>query len=113
MLGWKGRRLVYLFAVARVDGLSHKELTKRLKLTVSASLSKKYSYHARVGGLAPALFGRLGSSSPLPVPSLLSLLLLGVFVYLLGWKGVLFSQSRHQVSSVNHVLPVCTLRLPS
>ena len=103
---------MYLFAVARVDGLSHKELTKKRKLTVSASLSKNllimhgWEVWLRLSseGWAPL---------PPPVPSLLSLLLLGVFVYLLGWKGVLFSQSRHQVSSVNHVLPVCTLRLPS
>ena len=55
LLGWKGYRLVYLFAVARVQGL------------------------------AQALFRRLGSSAPLP--SLLSLLLLGVSLSICSWGG--------------------------
>ena len=55
LLGWKGCRLVYLFAVARVQGL------------------------------AQALFRRLGSSAPLP--SLLSLLLLGVSLSICSWGG--------------------------
>ena len=83
LLGWKGCRLVYLFAVARVQGL------------------------------AQALFRRLGSSAPPPFTSLTSPSW-RIFIYLfMGRKRVLFCQSRRQVSSENHVFPLCTLCFPS
>ena len=73
LLGWKGCRLVYLFSVARVQGL------------------------------VQAPFRRLVVP---PLPSLLSLLLPGVSIYLfVGRKRVLFCQSRCQASSENHVFP--------
>ena len=86
LLGWKGCCLVYLFAVARVQGL------------------------------AQALFRRLGSSAPPPFTSLTSPSW-RIFIYLfMGRKRVIFCQSRAkmgQVSSENHVFPLCTLCPPS
>ena len=75
LLGWQGCRLVYLFAVARVQGL------------------------------AQALFRRLGSSAPPPFTSLTSPSWRIFIYLFMGRKRVLFCQSRRQVSSENHVFP--------
>ena len=68
LMGWNGCRLVCLFVVA---GGGVRQKLNRFWLSVIRS------YHARVGGLAQALFRRLGFSAR-PLPSLLSLLLLGI-----------------------------------
>ena len=73
-MGWNGCRLVCLFAVA--GGRAVPSAGARQKLN-RFWLSVIRSYHARVGGLAQALFRSLGFSAP-PLPSLLSLLLLGI-----------------------------------
>ena len=85
LLGWKGCRLVYLFAVARVQGL------------------------------AQALFRRLGSSAPPPFTSLTSPSWRIFIYLFMGRKRVLFCQSRRQVSSENHVFPFvrCVFHLMS
>ena len=85
LLGWKGCRLVYLFAVARVQGL------------------------------AQALFRRLGSSAPPPFTSLTSPSWRICIYLFMGRKRVLFCQSRRQVSSENHVFPFvrCVFHLMS
>ena len=88
-----------LFAVAGVEGLSDK-LRNKLNLNVSASLSKK-TCHTQVGGLAQALFGSLGSSAPRFLHFFHFSCLVSVYLFVDGVEGVLFSHSRHQVSSVN------------
>ena len=72
LMGWNGCRLVCLFAVA--GGRAVPSGGARQKLN-RFWLSVIRSYHARLGGLAQALFRRLGFSAP-PLPSLLALLLL-------------------------------------
>ena len=73
-MGWNGCRLVCLFAVAGGRAVPSGGVRQKLN---RFWLSVIRSYHARVGGLAQALFRRLGFSAP-PLPSLLSLLLLGI-----------------------------------
>ena len=113
LMGWNGCRLVCLFAVAGGRAVPSGGVRQKLN---RFWLSVIRSYHARVGGLAQALFRRLGFSAP-PLPSLLSLLLLGICLSICwwgaGWKRVLFSQSRRHASSENHALPLCTLCFPS
>ena len=61
-MGWNGCRLVCLFAVAggrAVPSGGARQKLNRFWLSVIRS-----SYHARVGGLAQALLGRLGFSAP-------------------------------------------------
>ena len=74
LMGWNGCRLVCLFAVAGGRAVPSGGVRQKLN---RFWLSVIRSYHARVGGLAQALFRRLGFSAP-PLPSLLSLLLLGI-----------------------------------
>ena len=92
-MGWNGCRLVYLFAVAGVEGLSLQE-GRGKSLTVSGSLSSDllimhgWEVWLRLSWegwalVPPASFTSLTSPAwPL-------------FIYLwMGWKRVLFSQSR-------------------
>ena len=72
LMGWNGCRLVCLFAVAGGRAVPSGGVRQKLN---RFWLSVIRSYHARLGGLAQALFRRLGFSAP-PLPSLLSLLLL-------------------------------------
>ena len=121
-MGWNGCRLVCLFAVAGgravpSGGVRHK--LNRFWLSVIRS------YHAPVGGLAQALFRRLGFSAP-PLPSLLSLLLLGICLSICWWGGSMcfsanpgpsnFSKSRssplHVVFSILFHYFLCSLPLP-
>ena len=115
LMGWNGCRLVCLFAVAGGRAVPSGGVRQKLN---RFWLSVIRSYHARVGGLAQALFRRLGFSAPpasftsltSPSPAW------HLFIYLLtGWKRVLFSQSRRQVSSENHVFPCvrCVIHLIS
>ena len=90
LLGWKGCRLVCLFAVAggrAVPSGGARQKLNRFWLPVIRS-----SYHARVGGLAQALFRSLGFSAP-PLPSLLSLLLLGICLSICWWGGSVCSSA--------------------
>ena len=123
LMGWNGCRLVCLFAVAggrAVPSGGVRQKLNRFWLSVIRS-----SYHARVGGLAQALFRRLGFSAP-PLPSLLSLLLLGICLSICWWGGSVcssanlgpsnFSKSRssplHVVFSILFHYFLCSLPLP-
>ena len=108
---WKGFRLVCLFAVAGMEGLSD-ELRNKLTLNVWLSV-KRNSCHAQVGGLAQALFGSLGSSATRLLHFCHFSCLESVYLFVDGVEGVLFHHSRHQVSSVNRSLPLCTWCVPS
>ena len=79
LMGWNGCRLVYLFAVARVQGL------------------------------AQALFRRLGSSAPLP--SLLSLLLLGGSLSICSWGGSACSSANLGAKYLQKIMfsPLCAV----
>ena len=85
LMGWNGCRLVCLFAVAGGRAVPSGGVRQKLN---RFWLSVIRSYHARVGGLAQALFRRLGFSAP-PLPSLLSLLLLrlGICLSICWWGG--------------------------
>ena len=62
LMGWNGRRLVCLFAVAGGRAVPSGGVRQKLN---RFWLSVIRSYHARVGGLAQALFRRLGFSAPI------------------------------------------------
>ena len=90
LMGWNGCRLVCLFALAggrAVPSGGARQKLNRFWLSVIRS-----SYHARVGGLAQALFRSLGFSAP-PLPSLLSLLLLGICLSICWWGGSVCSSA--------------------
>ena len=112
LMGWNGCRLVYLFAVAGVEGLSLQE-GRGKSLTVSGSLSSGLLIMHGCQVWLRSL-RKVGLQCP-PLPSLLSLLLLGICLSMcgMGWKRLLLSQSRRQVSSENHALPLCRLCFPS
>jgi hypothetical protein len=61
LMGWNGCRLVCLFAVAGGRAVPSGGVSQKLN---RFWLSVIRSYHARVGGLAQALFRRLGFSAP-------------------------------------------------
>ena len=115
LMGWNGCRLVCLFAVAggrAVPSGGARQKLNRFWLSVIRS-----SYHARVGGLAQALFRSLGFSAP-PLPSLLSLLLLGICLSICWWGGSVCSSANlgprwAKYLQKNHVFPLCTLCPPS
>ena len=122
LMGWNGCRLVCLFAVAGGRAVPSGGVRQKLN---RFWLSVIRSYHARVGGLAQALFRRLGFSAP-PLPSLLSLLLLGICLSICWWGGSVcfsanlgpsnFSKSRssplHVVFSILFHYFLCSLPLP-
>ena len=62
LMGWNGCRLVCLFAVAGGRAVPSGGVRQKLN---RFWLSVIRSYHARVGGLAQALFRRLGFSAPI------------------------------------------------
>ena len=115
LMGWNGCRLVCLFGVAggrAVPSGGARQKLNRFWLSVIRS-----SYHARVGGLAQALFRSLGFSAP-PFPSLLSLLLLGICLSICWWGGSVCSSANlgprwAKYLQKNHVFPLCTLCPPS
>ena len=97
-----------------VGGLSLQE-GRGKSLTVSGSLSSDLIMHGWEGWLR--LFSEVWALVPPASFTSLTSPAWHLFIYLLmGWKRVLFSQSRAkmgQVSSENHVFPLCTLCPPS
>ena len=116
LMGWNGCRLVCLFAVAGGRAVPSGGARQKLTVTVSGSLSSDLLImHGWEGWLR--LFSEVWALVPPPSFTSLTSPAWHLFIYLLmGWKRVLFSQSRakmRQVSSENHVFPLCTLCPPS
>ena len=90
LMGWNGCRLVYLFAVAGVEGLSLLALCHQIFLSCTGGRSGSGSLR------------KVGLQCP-PLPSLLSLLLLGICLSMCGWDGSVCFSATHSHSRAKYL----------